>query len=67
MHDSNSTINVDAEEVEKFNDMAHRWWDPNGDFKPLHDINPARVDYICERAPILAPGRCWMLAAAAAF
>ena len=32
--------NVDPEEIEKFNELAHRWWDPEGDFKPLHDINP---------------------------
>ena len=33
-----STQNVDAEEIGKFDALAHRWWDPNGDFKPLHDI-----------------------------
>ena len=36
-----SEANVDLPEIEKFDALAHRWWDPNGDFKPLHDINPA--------------------------
>src|SRR5205085_6239986 len=33
-------------ELEKFSDLAHRWWDPKSEFKPLHDINPLRLDYI---------------------
>ena len=39
-------INVDPAELEKFNQLAHRWWDPNSEFKPLHDINPLRLEYI---------------------
>lgn len=39
-------INVDPAELEKFSELAHRWWDPNSEFKPLHDINPLRLDYI---------------------
>ena len=39
-------INVDPAELDKFNQLAHRWWDPNSEFKPLHDINPLRLDYI---------------------
>jgi len=39
-------INVDPLEVEKFSQLAHRWWDPNSEFKPLHDINPLRLDHI---------------------
>jgi len=39
-------INVDPLEIEKFSELAHRWWDPNAEFKPLHDINPLRLDYI---------------------
>jgi 2-polyprenyl-6-hydroxyphenyl methylase/3-demethylubiquinone-9 3-methyltransferase len=39
-------INVDPVELEKFSQLAHRWWDPNSEFKPLHDINPLRLDYI---------------------
>jgi 2-polyprenyl-6-hydroxyphenyl methylase/3-demethylubiquinone-9 3-methyltransferase len=46
--------NVDAPEIEKFDALAHRWWDPNGDFKPLHDINPARLDYINQRTDLSA-------------
>ena len=41
--------NLDPEEIEKFNEMASTWWDPNGDFKALHDINPSRLDYIVRR------------------
>ena len=41
--------NLDPEEIEKFNEMASTWWDPNGDFKALHDINPSRLDYILSR------------------
>ena len=46
--------NVDAAEIEKFEALAHRWWDPEGDFKPLHDINPSRLDYIAERVDLPA-------------
>ena len=46
--------NVDPEEIEKFNDLAHRWWDTNGDFKPLHDINPCRLSYIQDKADLAA-------------
>lgn len=38
--------NVDPAEVAKFEELASRWWDPHSEFKPLHDINPLRVDYI---------------------
>jgi 2-polyprenyl-6-hydroxyphenyl methylase/3-demethylubiquinone-9 3-methyltransferase len=44
------TINVDPAEIAKFSELAHRWWDPASDFKPLHDINPLRLDYIDRRA-----------------
>ncbi|KIO50012.1 bifunctional 2-polyprenyl-6-hydroxyphenol methylase/3-demethylubiquinol 3-O-methyltransferase UbiG [Nitrosospira sp. NpAV] len=40
------SVNVDPLELEKFNQLAHRWWDPNSEFKPLHEINPLRLDYI---------------------
>jgi 2-polyprenyl-6-hydroxyphenyl methylase/3-demethylubiquinone-9 3-methyltransferase len=43
------TDNVDAAEIARFEALADRWWDTEGDFKPLHDINPARLDYIDER------------------
>jgi 2-polyprenyl-6-hydroxyphenyl methylase/3-demethylubiquinone-9 3-methyltransferase len=39
-------MNVDSQELEKFDELAHRWWDPEAEFKPLHDINPLRLDYI---------------------
>lgn len=42
--------NVDHQEVSKFERLAARWWDPNSEFKPLHDINPLRLDYIDQRA-----------------
>jgi len=41
-----STVNADPAELDKFSSLAHRWWDPNSEFKPLHDINPLRVDWI---------------------
>jgi 2-polyprenyl-6-hydroxyphenyl methylase/3-demethylubiquinone-9 3-methyltransferase len=39
-------LNADPAELDKFGDLAHRWWDPNSEFKPLHDINPLRLDWI---------------------
>lgn len=39
-------MNVDAAELKKFSDLAHKWWDPKGEFKPLHAINPLRLDWI---------------------
>jgi 2-polyprenyl-6-hydroxyphenyl methylase/3-demethylubiquinone-9 3-methyltransferase len=38
--------NSDPAELQKFATLAHRWWDPSSEFKPLHDINPLRLDYI---------------------
>ncbi len=46
------TSNVDAEEVAKFDALASRWWDPNGDFRPLHEINPLRLDWIRQHADL---------------
>jgi len=43
------TVNADPAELAKFSALAHRWWDPSSEFKPLHDINPLRLDYIAER------------------
>ena len=45
-------INADEQEIAKFEALAHRWWDPNGEFKPLHDINGPRVDYIRSRCDL---------------
>jgi len=41
-----TTPNVDHTEISKFEELAARWWDPDSEFKPLHDINPLRLDYI---------------------
>jgi 2-polyprenyl-6-hydroxyphenyl methylase/3-demethylubiquinone-9 3-methyltransferase len=38
--------NVDSHEIEKFNLLAHKWWDPTSEFKPLHEINPLRLNFI---------------------
>lgn len=38
--------NADPVEIEKFSQMAHKWWDPHSEFKPLHEINPLRLNYI---------------------
>ncbi len=46
----NATNNADPRELDKFGDAAHRWWDPNSEFRPLHDINPARVAWIDDHA-----------------
>lgn len=48
------TINVDPKEISKFEALASRWWDPQSEFKPLHDINPLRLNYINQRAPLQA-------------
>lgn len=47
-----TTANVDDAEVEKFSDSASRWWDLDSEFKPLHDINPLRLDYIDSQQPL---------------
>jgi len=38
--------NADPKEIDKFSELAHRWWDPNSEFKPLHEINPLRLGWI---------------------
>ena len=50
-----SKQNVDAGEIAKFNALAEQWWDPNSQFRPLHDINPLRLNYIDERVSL--PGK----------
>jgi 2-polyprenyl-6-hydroxyphenyl methylase/3-demethylubiquinone-9 3-methyltransferase len=42
----NSTLNADPAELAKFSDLAHRWWDLDGEFRPLHQLNPLRLDWI---------------------
>ena len=46
------TLNVDQAEIAKFEALASRWWDRNSEFKPLHQINPLRTNWIDERAPL---------------
>ncbi|MCX7892939.1 MAG: bifunctional 2-polyprenyl-6-hydroxyphenol methylase/3-demethylubiquinol 3-O-methyltransferase UbiG [Burkholderiales bacterium] len=46
------TINVDEQEIRKFSDLAHRWWDPTSEFRPLHEINPLRVGWIDQVAAL---------------
>ncbi|PPE65419.1 bifunctional 2-polyprenyl-6-hydroxyphenol methylase/3-demethylubiquinol 3-O-methyltransferase UbiG [Caldimonas caldifontis] len=41
-----TTLNADPQELAKFSELAHRWWDPESEFKPLHQINPLRLDWI---------------------
>src|SRR5665811_1332521 len=47
---SHAMTNADPIELEKFSQLAHKWWDPNSEFKPLHDINPLRLGYIDRHA-----------------
>lgn len=44
------SVNVDNKEIEKFSALASKWWDLNGEFKPLHDINPIRLSFIEEKS-----------------
>ncbi len=48
----NQPLNVDDAEIAKFEALAARWWDPTGEFRPLHEINPLRANWIDERAPV---------------
>jgi len=50
--DASHHANVDPDEIAKFEALASRWWDPTSEFKPLHDINPLRLDFIDERAAL---------------
>jgi 2-polyprenyl-6-hydroxyphenyl methylase/3-demethylubiquinone-9 3-methyltransferase len=45
-------MNADPLELQKFSDLAHRWWDPSSEFRPLHEINPLRLEWINARAPL---------------
>jgi 2-polyprenyl-6-hydroxyphenyl methylase/3-demethylubiquinone-9 3-methyltransferase len=47
-----TTDNVDPAELAKFSDLAHRWWDTESEFRPLHQINPLRLGWINERVPM---------------
>ena len=45
-------MNADPLELQKFSELAHRWWDPNSEFRPLHEINPLRLEWINALAPV---------------
>ena len=45
-------MNADPAELEKFSKLAHRWWDPQGEFRPLHEINPLRLEWIDRHASL---------------
>jgi len=45
-------VNADPAELDKFSKLAHRWWDPAGEFRPLHEINPLRLDWIARHASL---------------
>ena len=46
------TLNADPAELAKFSELAHRWWDPDSEFRPLHQINPLRLDWINSQCPL---------------
>ena len=45
-------MNADPLELQKFSELAHRWWDPTSEFRPLHEINPLRLEWINARVPL---------------
>jgi len=45
-------VNADPAELAKFSELAHRWWDPDSEFRPLHQINPLRLEWINSLAPL---------------
>ena len=47
-----NTVNADPAELQKFSDLAHRWWDPASEFRPLHEINPLRLGWIDGKAAL---------------
>jgi 2-polyprenyl-6-hydroxyphenyl methylase/3-demethylubiquinone-9 3-methyltransferase len=50
--DSENAANIDPSERQKFDSIATGWWDPEGPFRPLHDLNPARLKFVAERAEL---------------
>lgn len=52
IHANSEKLNIDPSEVNKFEAVASRWWDPHSEFKPLHDINPLRLEYVERNAGI---------------
>ncbi len=61
-----TNLNIDPQEISKFEELASRWWDKESEFKPLHDINPLRVGFI-DRHADLAGREVLDVAVAAAF
>ena len=51
-------MNADPLELQKFSDLAHRWWDPTSEFRPLHEINPLRLEWINALAPLAGKDIC---------
>jgi 2-polyprenyl-6-hydroxyphenyl methylase/3-demethylubiquinone-9 3-methyltransferase len=47
-----AAVNADPAEIAKFSDLAHRWWDPESEFRPLHQINPLRLEWINAISPV---------------
>ena len=62
-----SNLNYDPAEVGKFNELASRWWDPEGEFKPLHRMNPVRTDYIDQTRTAGLENVAWISAAVAEY
>ena len=52
MMNAETLNNADDLELQKFGDLAHKWWDINSEFKPLHEINPLRLNWIDGLAPL---------------
>lgn len=51
-------MNADPQEIQKFSELAHRWWDPTSEFRPLHEINPLRLEWINARVPLSGKKVC---------
>jgi 2-polyprenyl-6-hydroxyphenyl methylase/3-demethylubiquinone-9 3-methyltransferase len=51
-------MNADPQEIQKFSELAHRWWDPTSEFRPLHEINPLRLEWINARVPLAGKKVC---------
>ena len=51
-------MNADPQEIQKFSELAHRWWDPTSEFRPLHEINPLRLEWINARVPLAGKHVC---------
>jgi 2-polyprenyl-6-hydroxyphenyl methylase / 3-demethylubiquinone-9 3-methyltransferase len=49
---TDTTVNADPAELAKFSELAHRWWDPESEFRPLHEINPLRLEWIQSCMPL---------------